>query len=142
MLDADRQPVRVVPGRWDAAAEHVFARGQCLALAVAVGRATGCPVAAHTMRVDGEEVLRHCYAHSGAADTVLDVSGAHDLRVVRAVAARRSGEQVRTMGPRTAWSAFAADVVPQDLALAHTFVPGLLGRSRRGGRGAHPVRRR
>lgn len=141
VLDVDRHPVRVVPGRWDAAAEHVFSRGQCLALAVAVARSTGRPVAAHTMRERSGEVLRHCYAHLDGRGTVLDVSGAHDLRAVRTVAERRPGERVRTMSPRTAWAELSGGLVPQDLALAQSFVPGLLGRCRAGGRGAHAVRR-
>lgn len=143
VLDVDRRPVRVVPGRWDPAAAHVFARGQCLALAIAMAERTRRPVAAHTMRDRGREVLRHCYAHLDGEGTVLDGSGAHDLRVVRAVAERRPGERVRTMAPRAAWADFAAGMVPQDLVLARSFVPGLLGRARqgRGVRGAHAVRR-
>lgn len=128
--DVDRRPVSVVPGHWDAAAAHVFARGQCLALAVAVAERTGRPVAAHTMRDRGEEVLRHCYAHVDGRSTVLDGSGAHDLRVVQEVARRRPGEGVRTMGPAAAWARFAAGLVPQDLPLARSFVPGLLDRLR------------
>lgn len=131
MLDLDRRPVRVVPGRWDPAAVRVFSRGQCLALAVALSRATGRPVAAHTVRQRDTEVLRHCYAHVDDTDTVLDVSGAHDLRAVRAAAGRRPGERVRTMNPGAAWREFAGDLVAQDLALAGSFVPRLLAGSRR-----------
>jgi hypothetical protein len=141
VLDVDRRPVPVVPGRWDAAAEHVFAHGQCLALALAVAGSTGRPVAAHSMRHRGAEVLRHCYAHLDGTGTVLDVSGTHDLGSVRSVAERRSGERVRTMAPRAAWADFAGDLVPQDVTLARSFVPGLLGHPRGAGRGAHAVRR-
>lgn len=141
VLDVDRRPVRVLPGRRDAAAVRVFSRGQCLALAVALSRATGRPVAAHTVRERGTEVLRHCYAHLDGTGTVLDVSGAHDLRTVRAAAAKQPAEQVRTMGSGAAWAEFAEDLVPQDLVLARSFVPGLLTRSLRPSRGAHAVRR-
>lgn len=140
VLDVGRRPVEVVPGRWDPRAEHVFSRGQCLALAVAVARSTGRPVAAHTMRDRGREVLRHCYAQLDGS-TVLDASGAHDLRAVRTVAGRRHGERVRTMSARAAWAEFRGGLVPQDVALARSFVPGLLGRARGTGRGAHAVRR-
>ncbi|ALU38886.1 hypothetical protein AS188_03020 [Kocuria flava] len=132
--------MRVVPGRWDAAAAHVFARGQCLALAVAVAETTGGPVAAHVERRGDREVLRHCWAHLDDR-TVVDGSGAHDLRVLRAVAGRRCGEAVRTLDPAAAWARWARDLVPQDLALARSFVPRVLARSRTPGRGAHTVRR-
>lgn len=140
--DASGDPVDVVPGLIDDAAEWVYMHGQCLALAVVLAERTGWPM---HLRVfadgdgyeDDEPVrylnLRHAYVQTPDGP-LLDIRGVHDPVIVEEHC--RDFDSDAYLPPRIVPAAEARGLLTefggylehQDVEVAATFIAAVLAR--------------